>query len=99
MEGEQLSMDNIRVRAVIEGIVQGVWFRESTRREAQSLGVNGWVRNRRDGAVELVAEGPRDKVEALVKWCRRGPPSARVERVDVTEESWRGEFDTFFVAR
>lgn len=99
MEQEKRPPEHIRVRAVIEGIVQGVWFRESTRREAQSLGVTGWVRNRRDGSVELVAEGPADKVEALLRWCRRGPPAARVDRVEITEEPWSGEFDTFYVAR
>jgi acylphosphatase len=55
-------MDNIRVRLIIQGRVQGVWFRDSTRREAMSLGVNGWVKNCRDGSVEVLAEGPEERV-------------------------------------
>ena len=88
-------MGNISVRLVIEGRVQGVWFRDSTRREALRLGVTGWVRNRRDGTVEVLAEGPEDRVRELVRWCHHGPPAARVTRVQETEEIYQGEFDTF----
>lgn len=88
-------MDNIRVRLVIEGRVQGVWFRDSTRREAEALGVYGWVRNRRDGTVEVLAEGPEDRVRKLVAWCHQGPPSARVTRVHESPEQWTGEFNSF----
>jgi acylphosphatase len=90
-------MDNIRVRLIIEGRVQGVWFRESTRKEAERLGVHGWVRNRRDGTVEVVAEGPEEKVKRLVDWCHQGPPSARVTRVRETTETFQGEFRSFDV--
>lgn len=69
----------------IQGRVQGVWFRESMRREAERLGVVGWVRNRPDGSVEAVAQGAPDAVDALVKWARIGPPQARVERILETE--------------
>jgi acylphosphatase len=69
----------------IEGRVQGVWFRESMRREAERLGVAGWVRNRPDGSVEAVAQGAPDAVDALVEWARVGPPQARVERIVETE--------------
>ncbi len=89
---------HIRVRLIIEGRVQGVWFRESTRREAARLGVFGWVRNRPDGKVEAVAEGPEDKVRALVAWCHHGPSTARVSRVLETEEAYQGEFSSFDVA-
>ena len=71
-------MDNIRVHLIIEGRVQGVWFRESTRREAVSLKLTGWVRNRPDGSVEASIEGPEHLVDRLVSWCRKGPPAARV---------------------
>ena len=88
-------MDNIRVRLVIEGRVQGVWFRDSTRSEALTLGVSGWVRNRRDGSVEAIAEGPEDQVKKLVSWCHQGPTRATVSSVHETREEWKGKFDSF----
>ncbi len=88
-------MENKRVRLIIKGRVQGVWFRDSTRRQANRLGVSGWVRNLPDGSVEVLAEGPADKVEKLVEWCHEGPPAARVDKVIQDQEAWRGEFDTF----
>ncbi len=88
-------MDNIRVRLIIYGRVQGVWFRDSTRTEAMGLGVTGWVKNRRDGGVEVVAEGPEDKVKQLVAWCHHGPSYARVTDVHETREEWQGAFDSF----
>ena len=75
---------------VIYGFVQGVGFRFGVERTAGARGVAGWVRNRRDGAVEAVFEGERADVEALVEFCRRGPRGAEVERVDVEEESAEG---------
>lgn len=88
-----------RARAVVTGIVQGVCFRAETRYEAERLGVTGWVRNRADGSVELVAEGPRASVEELLAWCRRGPEYARVEDVEVRWEEPRGEFTRFGISR
>jgi acylphosphatase len=88
-------MADRRVRLVIEGRVQGVWFRDSTRTEAQRLAVTGWVRNRREGTVEVLAEGPEEQVKRLVRWCHQGPSSARVSRVRETEEPYQGEFSTF----
>jgi acylphosphatase len=67
----------------IHGLVQGVGFRESMCRQAQALGVRGWVRNRLDGTVEAVIDGPPAAVEALAAWARRGPRAAQVTRVDV----------------
>ena len=90
-------MNRIRVRLIIRGRVQGVWFRESTRREAVGLGINGWVMNRPDRAVEVLAEGPEDQVRKLVLWCHHGPPSARVDRVEETLEEFKDEFDSFEV--
>ncbi len=77
----------------IHGRVQGVWYRESMRLEAERLGVTGWVRNRGDGAVEAVVQGEEDAVAALIAWCRVGPPAARVENIDITEAE--GAFSTF----
>jgi acylphosphatase len=76
----------VRRRVVVSGRVQGVWFRESCRQEAEARGVAGWVRNRPDGKVEAVFEGEPDAVEALVGWCSIGPIRARVVRVEVLEE-------------
>jgi acylphosphatase len=75
----------------VAGRVQGVWFRESCRQEAEAIGASGWVRNRSDGTVEAVFEGSPGVVERLVRWCRDGPPRARVDRVDVTVEEPAGE--------
>ena len=88
-----------RARAVVRGMVQGVAFRAATRYAAQGLGVAGWVRNAPDGSVELVAEGSRDAVERLLEFVRTGPPSARVEDVDVEWEEPSGEFGGFEVRR
>jgi acylphosphatase len=76
----------IRRRVVVRGHVQGVFFRDSTRRLAQQHGVAGWVANRRDGAVEAVFEGEPDSVERLVAFSRAGPRGAQVESVEVIEE-------------
>lgn len=76
----------IRRRVVVSGRVQGVFFRDSCRELATRRGVSGWVANRDDGTVEAVFEGDPAAVEALVDWCRSGPPSARVDRVEVSDE-------------
>ena len=78
-------------RLRIRGVVQGVGFRYSLQREAIRLGLSGWVRNRRDGTVEAVVAGPASAVDALVAWSRHGPPSARVDGVDVCAEEGRFE--------
>ena len=80
-----------RARVVVHGRVQGVFFRDETRRRARSLRVAGWVANRRDGAVEAVFEGRRDAVESMVAWCGRGPSGAHVDDVQTTWEDPRGE--------
>jgi acylphosphatase len=81
----------VRRRVVVSGRVQGVWFRESCREEAVALGVNGWVRNRGDGAVEAAFEGESGAVLAMVAWCRTGPPLAEVTDVEVVDEAPTGE--------
>jgi acylphosphatase len=72
-------------RLIVSGRVQGVWYRGWTVDEAVALGLDGWVRNRRDGSVEILVSGPDAAVEALIERCREGPPAARVERVAVEE--------------
>jgi acylphosphatase len=80
-----MSAGNIIRRAVFHGRVQGVGFRDFVERQAERIGVEGWVRNRRDGTVEAVFAGPTELVEAMVSACRRGPRSASVESIDITE--------------
>jgi acylphosphatase len=80
----------VRRRVVASGDVQGVFFRDTTRREAAGRGVAGWVRNRSDGTVEAVFEGPPDAVSAMVDFCRAGPGSSDVEQLDVEPEEPEG---------
>jgi acylphosphatase len=75
---------------IVHGLVQGVFFRDTVRRHAQSRGVAGWVRNNRDGTVEAVFEGEPDAVERLVSFAHEGPSGAIVERVDVVDEEGEG---------
>jgi acylphosphatase len=82
--------ERIRQRVVVSGQVQGVFFRDTTRREATSRGVAGWVCNRADGAVEAVFEGEREAVEALVAFCSRGPRGADVADVEASAEPPEG---------
>ena len=74
-----------RVHAIVTGRVQGVSYRASTAVEARRLGIRGWVRNRPEGSVELEAEGEVEQIAALLAWCERGPPAARVTRVEVVD--------------
>lgn len=76
----------VRRRVIISGRVQGVFFRDTTRRRARELGLHGWVGNRADGRVEAVFQGPRAAVDAIVEWCHHGPPHARVTAVEVVAE-------------
>ncbi|MBN8857693.1 MAG: acylphosphatase [Sphingobacteriales bacterium] len=85
-------------RAVIAGKVQGVFYRASTKERAIALGVNGEVWNRTDGGVELVAEGEEEQVNALLEWCRLGPPRAEVKELQVSDSTVKG-FKNFTVKR
>lgn len=80
----------IRRRLVVHGKVQGVFYRDSTRHAARNEGVSGWAANRSDGSVEVVLEGPAEAVESVVGYCRRGPSSADVDKVDEHEETPEG---------
>lgn len=90
-------MSTVRVRVRIEGRVQGVFFRASAQDEARELGVNGWVRNLREGSVECLVEGEEEAVEAFIAWCRHGPPGAQVENVTTQEEDYRGDVQGFSI--
>ena len=82
-----------RVYVIVSGRVQGVWFRASMRKRAEELGLTGWVRNRLDGDVEAVIEGPPHAVQELVEWCHIGSPGARVDQVRCSEEPPQGLTD------
>ena len=86
-----------RVHVIVRGRVQGVYFRASVRGCARQFGLSGWVRNRPDGGVELVAEGQKQQLEQLVTWCRSGPPGATVTDVAVEWQEGTGEFVGFVV--
>jgi acylphosphatase len=79
------TQDRVARRVVVHGRVQGVFFRDTCRREAESRGVTGWVTNAYDGTVEAVFEGSADAVDDMVAWAKQGPRSATVERVDVSD--------------
>jgi acylphosphatase len=81
------STDRCRRRVLISGLVQDVWFRATTARQAVGAGVDGWVRNLADGRVEAVLEGTADAVNEMIDFCSRGPEMARVDRIEVVEES------------
>lgn len=79
--------DEVRKHLLLSGRVQGVWFRGSTRSEAERIGgLKGFVRNLDDGRVECVVQGPPEKVDALVDWCHKGPDGARVDGAQVVDE-------------
>jgi acylphosphatase len=90
-------MQRLHVR--VRGRVQGVYYRASTQEVAARLGLCGWVRNCPDGSVELIAEGPPDRLEQLLEWCRRGPSAARVDACETSLSSASGEFHEFGVRR
>lgn len=90
-------MGKVRYNIFISGLVQGVCFRAETCSKAAQHGVFGWVRNLADGRVEVMAEGERENVVKLIEFCKHGPLGARVDRVEVKEEEYLGEFNNFIV--
>lgn len=92
-------MTEVRAHLIIEGFVQGVFFRANTREMAERHHVNGWVRNRPDGTVEAVFEGKEEAVKKLIEWSRHGPPDAVVKNVNIDWEEYKGEFKNFRVIR
>jgi acylphosphatase len=97
-EGSNNTKRKIRAHVLVFGKVQGVYFRQNTRVVASRHGVSGWIRNMKDGRVEIVLEGNEKDVGLVVEWCFTGPPNARVYDVDVNYEKYTGEFQDFTVA-
>ncbi len=91
--------EKARVHVLIEGRVQGVFFRAATRDEARARGLSGWVRNLADGRVEAVFEGDKAVVENMLAWCRKGPPYAYVDHVDLDWQPYQGDLADFRVRR
>ena len=87
--------DAKRIHVIVEGRVQGVFYRAFTRDEALRLGLSGWVRNRPNGSVEALVEGEKSAVEKMVQWFHQGSPNSIVEKVQLTEETPVGDTDTF----
>ena len=87
----------IRVNIVISGDVQGVFFRAHTEEKARELGLVGWVANESDGTVQVIAEGPENKVRDLVDWCHGGPSTAKVDKVKADYTTYTGEFEDFSI--
>lgn len=92
MNGEQ------RVRMIVHGRVQGVFFRDSTRRAAMELNLTGMVRNLMNGTVEIIAEGPKGDLDHFVQWAHQGPPSAVVDSVDVEFGKATGQYSSFVIS-
>jgi acylphosphatase len=92
-------MDRKRVRVLISGWVQGVFFRAYTRDAALREGLTGWVRNLADGRVEAVFEGDADRVDRMIAWCHQGSPGSRVDHVEVLPQPYQGEFRSFEIRR
>jgi acylphosphatase len=86
-----------QLHLMVRGRVQGVYFRASTQREARRLGLTGWVKNRSDGSVEVLAEGEETSIRELYSWAQKGPSAARVDRVDTRWRSFTGDFADFRV--
>jgi acylphosphatase len=92
-------MKRRRVLVRITGRVQGVYFRAYTREAAEKIGVTGWVRNLSDGSVEALFEADADTVEKMIEWCRDGSPMGRVDKVEVVEGVYTGDFYGFTITR
>ena len=84
------------IHAMVTGRVQGVFFRDNTQKQAKALNIQGWVRNKPDGTVELVAKGDDANIETLITWLHHGPEMARVDKLDLTDENAEAhDFDVF----
>ncbi|HIJ79013.1 MAG: acylphosphatase [Desulfobulbaceae bacterium] len=86
-----------RVLVQVEGVVQGVYFRDYTQQEARRLGLSGWARNRADGTVEVVLEGDAAKIDEMIQWLHSGSPMAQVSGVHVVEEALQGVTTPFSI--
>ena len=91
-------MEKVRAHIIVSGIVQMVGFRYYTCSQASRLNINGWVKNKADGSVEIMAEGGKEDVEALIQWCHKGPSSAVVKKVDCKWLDYKGDLRDFSIS-
>lgn len=87
-----------RVHVYVTGRVQGVFFRHNTMVKAKELGLKGWVRNTKDGRVEIVCEGDGNSIDKMITWCKKGPSGASVENLNFQWEEFKNEFSNFQVS-
>ena len=85
----------VRAYIFVSGLVQGVFFRENTRKKAQKLGITGWIQNLADGRIEAIFEGEKERVKEIIKWVKKGPIFAKVSGTDVEWQKYKGEFKNF----
>jgi acylphosphatase len=88
----------VRVHIFVSGLVQGVFYRQTTMEVAKNLKLTGWVKNLYDGRVEIIAEGEPENIEKLISWCHKGPTHSRVENVEAQYQEYSGEFGSFSVS-
>ena len=87
----------VRFHIRVAGQVQGVFFRRTAKLQAEELGILGWVKNNDDGSVDVMAQGEKDKIDQFVKWCKKGPPFAKVENIEVKEQKGLEGFEDFSI--
>jgi len=97
MAEQQYNQGKARAHIWISGQVQGVFFRDATRKKAEDLRITGWVRNLPDGRVEAILEGDKEAVDKIIEWAKEGPDTARIEEVEVKWENYKDEFSSFQV--
>ena len=85
------------VHVIISGRVQGVWFRANTRQKAEQLGITGWVRNTKEGNVEAIFEGEENQVNEMIQWCYRGPPLAKIKKVEIINQNTTNNYNEFSI--
>ena len=90
-----LPVEKARAHVFVSGIVQGVFFRRTCQKEAKKMGITGWVNNLKDGRVEAIFEGEKDKLEKMIKWAKGGPILAAVDGLEINWEDYQGEFNKF----
>ncbi len=90
-------MINQCLHIFVSGLVQGVYFRANSLKKAKTLGVTGWIKNLDDGRVELMVEGEKNFVDQMLKWCKHGPPGAKIDNVSVDYELFQNKFTEFII--